>query len=67
MKKLIAIFGLLAMTAACGGADEEAAVVEDTVPAITETAPVTPAPMDTTMAPVDTTVADTTADTTAAH
>ena len=53
MKKLIAMFGILAL-AACGGGDaEEGVVVEDTgaVP-MTETAPVTTTPpMDTTMAP----------------
>jgi hypothetical protein len=73
MKKLIAIFGILAL-AACGGGDAEpGAAVEDTtstVPAA-ETTPVVTPPADTTMAPatVDTTMpatTDTTADTTAA-
>jgi hypothetical protein len=56
MKKLIAVFGILAL-AACGGGDKEGATVEDTttvVPA-TEPAPVTTTPMDTTMAPAATT------------
>ena len=49
MKKLIAMFGILAL-AACGGGDaEEGAATEDTtaVTPVTETAPVT---TDTTMA-----------------
>jgi hypothetical protein len=51
MKKLIAIFGILAL-AACGGGDDEAAVTEDTtsVAPATETAPVVTPPADTTMA-----------------
>jgi hypothetical protein len=55
MKKLIAVFGILAM-AACGGDAEEGATTEDTttvVPAA-EPAPVTPMPSDTTMAPATT-------------
>lgn len=53
MKKLIAMFGILAL-AACGGGDaEDGAAMEDTTaitPAV-ETAPVTTTPMDTSMAP----------------
>ncbi len=50
MKKLIALFGILAL-AACGGGDSETATTEDTttVAPAAETAPVV-APMDTTMA-----------------
>ena len=55
MKKLIAVFGILAL-AACGGGDKEGAVVEDTTTAVpaAEPAPVTTTPMDTTMAPATT-------------
>lgn len=55
MKKLIAVFGIMAL-AACGGDAETGATTEDTttvVPA-TEPAPVTPMPSDTTMAPATT-------------
>jgi uncharacterized lipoprotein len=56
MKKLIAVFGILALAACGGDAESGAATTEDTVavPA-TEVAPVVPA--DTTMAPVTDTMA----------
>lgn len=52
MKKLIALFGILAL-AACGGGDAETATTEDTttVAPAAETAPVVTPPADTTMAP----------------
>lgn len=51
MKKLIAMFGILAL-AACGGGDSETATTEDTttVAPAAETAPVVTPPADTTMA-----------------
>ncbi|HEX8392478.1 MAG TPA: hypothetical protein VF665_09000 [Longimicrobium sp.] len=53
MKKLIAVFGILAL-AACGGDANEGAATEDTTTVVTpaaEPAPVTTMPSDTTMAP----------------
>ena len=56
MKKLIAVFGIMAL-AACGGDANEGAATEDTTTVVTpaaEPAPVTPMPSDTTMAPATT-------------
>lgn len=65
MKKLIAMFGILAL-AACGGGDSETATTEDTttVAPAAETAPVVTPPADTTMAAPMSTPMDSAAGTT---
>ena len=66
MKKLIAIFGAVALAACGGDADVDDTATEDpeiVVPA-TEPAPVAPVTADTMMMPTDSMVVDSMADTT---